>query len=377
MACNREFSRHGYVDLVRSNKGSNVGILSGIGTSGASIPHRNGIRNGSRSQPTTLAAIHFSCGFGPNIFRGQVRLTLQLKTPTDELDFYTEDEPPPVDREKLRRQVQQLRYQRQEELRNEGRDATPSELADLQDALRELASAGAMDVIRLVELHEAVDRLRTLFQAVLRAYRAAYDGELRWMLMHEEHPWFDLVESARTAIQGNIEAQRWCELGFWVGKCLACTSFPRPRDLIPADLQEMNKVATALAPGSSTPWRKKLAAFLKAAKAVKHDNWLNQLLRAASALVAADVAIRAELEAATGQGPWVIIDHTKRQIVLFGQVLPFDIFSTPGLKLFLVLANRPSEKVDAAELVKMSGLKVARSPVVHNARSACHSEADR
>jgi hypothetical protein len=119
----------------------------------------------------------------------------------------------------------------------------------------------------------------------------------------------------------------------------------------------MEKVAAALAPKDSMPWRKKMATFLKAAKALTHDDWLNQLRRSANALVDADGAIREELEAATGMGPWLIIDHIKGEITLFGQTLPFDSFKPRGLKLFLALASRPSEKVDDADLLKLAGLK--------------------
>lgn len=277
----------------------------------------------------------------------------------DDLDFYTEDEPPPVDRAKVRQQVQRVRYQRQEQLQSEGRSVLPPELAQLQDALRELASAGAIDVVKLVELHQAVDRLRTLFQGILKAYRADDEGELKWLLMREEHPWHDLVDAARSAIQGNVAAQRWCELGFWVGKLLACTSFPTPRDLVPADLQKIESVANALDPEKSTPWSKKLTKFLKTAKPRGPTDWLEQLRRTATALLAVDVAIREELEGATGMKPWLIIDHPNKQFILFGQMLPPKSFSAPGRKLFLVLASRPSEKIDAAELIKEAGLKVA------------------
>jgi hypothetical protein len=63
------------------------------------------------------------------------------------------------------------------------------------------------------------------------------------------------------------------------------------------------------------------------------------------------------LETATDREPWLVIDHTKNQFVLFGQTILFTSFKPRGLKLFLVLASRPSEKVNESELLMLAGLK--------------------
>lgn len=274
----------------------------------------------------------------------------------DDAEFDTEEETPGKRRTRLR-QAQKQRMQRQAQLRDEGRDVLPPDLAELENSLIELSRAGAIEGVGVVELHLALDRLRNLFQAILRAYRATDQDELEWLLMREEQPWHDLVDMTKTAVQSNPDAQRWCKFGFWMGKCLACTSFPNPREITESDLKQLGKAAKELAPGGAAPWHKPVVKFLKVAKIGPHDDWQSQLRLAASALIAADAAIREALENAAGAVPWLIIDHFRGEIVLFGQSLPFTNFVSRGLKLFLVLASRPSQNVEERELLKLAGLK--------------------
>lgn len=272
------------------------------------------------------------------------------------LGTYAENERP--DSRKVRHQhARKQRHLRRRQLQLEGRDTLPGELQDLKDALKDLAQAKAAEPYRLFELRLDVDRLRDLFQAALDAYTANDVEKLEWLLWHEEDPWHDLVDQAATAVQGNPEAQRWCELGRWVGMWLACAASPQPLDIIPADVDRALEVAATLAPERSTLWRQLFDKFAVVAKKRPKQDWLSKIHASAVALTAADAAIREGLEAAAGRGPWLIIDHVKQEIVLFGRSIPFKRFKPYGLRLFLALASRPNQKISDVDLLKMADLK--------------------
>ena len=62
-------------------------------------------------------------------------------------------------------------------------------------------------------------------------------------------------------------------------------------------------------------------------------------------------------DVATGNLPWLVVDHIKHEFVLFGQIINFRQFKPCCLRVLLALCNWPSQKVLDDDLFKEARLR--------------------